>query len=106
MYAQQLNNKVVIKQLTAGQDEIGQPVDAWTDVATVWADIRHPSGAESIRADQVASIVKASIRVLKRSDVTAAMRVYHGARVYEIKAVMPDAQMNLHMDLACEVVNG
>lgn len=106
MFAQQLNNKVAIKRLDSGVDEIGQPVDTWTEVASVWADIRHPSGSESIRADQVASVVRASIRVLKRADVTAAMRVYHGDRVYEIKAVLPDAQTNLYMDLPSEVVNG
>jgi SPP1 family predicted phage head-tail adaptor len=104
MYAQQLNNKVVIKQMAAGQDAAGQPIQTWSELATVWADIRHQSGAESIRADRVTSIVKASIRVLKRSDVTAAMRVYHGATVYEIKAVLPDAQMNIRMDLACELI--
>lgn len=104
MQAGRLNSRVTIKQLTDGQDEIGQPIQTWTDLATVWANIKHKSGAESIKADQDVSIVQASIRIRRRADVTAAMRVHHGAAVYEIKAVLPDEQRREHVDLVCEIV--
>lgn len=101
-----LKNRITIKQLTSGQDEIGQPVQAWTDVATVWASIRHLSGVETIKADAETSIVKASIRIRHRTDLNAGMRCYFGATVYEIKAVLPDEQNRDRLDLACEVING
>lgn len=99
-----LNSRVTIKQHVTGQDEIGQPVDVWEDVATVWANIKNRSGSEAIRADKEVSTVQASIRVRKRSDITAAMRAYHGAVIYEIKAVLPDEVSRDKMDLVCEVV--
>jgi SPP1 family predicted phage head-tail adaptor len=101
-----LNRRVTIRQQSTVQDEIGQPMQAWTDVATVWANIRHPNGSESIQADRDVSIVRASIRIRRRTDVTAAMRVHHGAAVYEIKAVLPDEEDRDRIDLSCEVVNG
>lgn len=101
-----LNNLVTIQQLTAGQDEIGQPVTTWTNLATVWADIRNLSGSESIKADADSSIVKSSIRIRRRTDVTAAMRVQFGSINYEIKAVLPDEQNKDRVDLVCEVING
>ena len=104
MRAGPLNNRVTLQALVEGQDEIGQPVTAWADLATVWADIRHQSGSEAIKANAETSIVKASIRIRRRTDVTAAMRVVHGATVYEIKAVLPDEQSRDKMDLVCEVV--
>lgn len=101
-----LNRRVVIKHLASGQDEIGQPVMTWTDLVTVWANVRHLSGVESIKADAEASVVKASIRIRRRTDVTSAMRVYLGTAVYEIKAVLPDEEVRDRLDLACELING
>lgn len=104
MIRQRLNSPVTIKRLASGQDDIGQPVNTWTDLASVWANIRHLSGSESIKADALASSVKASIRIRKRTDVTSAMRVHHGSVVYEIRAVIPDEVERDKVDLVCEVV--
>ena len=106
MFAGKLNRRVVIQQLTAGQDDIGQPVQTWATLATVWAHILHISGRESIQADADTATLKASIRIRYRTDVTSAMRVVHGAKTYEIKAVLPDEEGRDHVDLSCELVNG
>lgn len=111
MDIRRLNRPVLIQQLVAGQDAAGQPVQTWTNlIATgdgkVWANIRHLSGVETIRAEAPTSAVKASIRIRYRTDVTAAMRVVHGSTTYEIRAVMPDAAGRQFVDLAAEVVTG
>lgn len=106
MRAGQLNSRATIQRLTSGQDSIGQPATTWTDVATVWANIRHKSGSEAIKADKDVSIVQASIRIRRRTDVTAAMRVLYGSTVYEIKVVLPDERHKDRLDLVCEVING
>lgn len=104
MRAGTLNRKVKIQQQTSTQDDWGQPVDTWTDIATVWADIRHQSGLESIKVDAPASVVKASIRIRYRTGLNAGMRVVHGATTYNILAIMPDEAKKQYLDLACEVV--
>lgn len=104
MSAGKLNRRATIKALQSGQDEIGQPVTTWSTVATVWADIRHLSGLEQIKGDADASIVKASIRIRRRSDVNAGMRAYEGATAYEIKAVLDDDK-RIYLNLACERVS-
>ena len=106
MYAQQLRNVVTIEQRGSGYDEAGQPVTTWTTFATVRADVRHLSGTETIKADAVASVVKASVRVRWLEGVKAGMRVKVGGAVYEIRAVLPDVARREHVDLVCEVVNG
>jgi len=97
-----LKNRIRIQQRGAGQDELGQPVDTWADLATVWADIAHPSGLQSIRADAESSVVKASIRIRRRADVTAGMRVVYGTTVYDIQAVLPNERSRDYVDLVCE----
>lgn len=104
-----LKCKVLIQQLSSGQDDIGQPVRTWTNlIATgdgkVWANIRHLSGLETIKGGAETAIGKASIRIRKRTDVTPAMRVVYGSTTYEIKAVLPDQTSREHVDLACEVI--
>lgn len=104
-----LRHRVTIKQLAAGQDAIGQPVQTWSNVVTdgdgsIAADIMHTSGIESIKSGSDASIVKASVRIRYRTGINAGMRAYYGSTVYEINAVIPDARKT-RVDLVCQVLN-
>ena len=98
-----LNHRITLKECVAGQDTIGQPINTWTDVATVWASILHQKGIEAIKSGANTSIVHASLRIRYRVGVTAAMRAHHGATVYQIKAVLPHGKEQI--DLVCEVIN-
>lgn len=102
MKAGQLNCRVTLQSPVTGTDSIGQPVNGWQEIGPVWASIRFLNGLESIKAGAQSSIAKASIRIRYRSDLTTAMRVLHGARIFEIVAVLPDEQKREHVDLVCE----
>jgi len=99
-----LNRRVTIQQPSASQDSVGQPVNTWSTLATVWANVRMLNGTETIKADAQVSQAKASIRIRRRTDVTTAMRVVLGSTTYEIKAVLLDEVGKRYVDLACEVV--
>jgi SPP1 family predicted phage head-tail adaptor len=98
----QLNKRVLIQRPASGVDSIGQPVGGWATVARVWADIRFASGLQAVLGDAVVSVAKASVRIRKRRDVVASMRVVHGSRVFDILAVLPDEQGDDYCDLVCE----
>lgn len=95
-------HRVQIQQLSGAQDAAGQPSQAWVLVAQVWADIRFDNGLEAIKSDLPTSIARASIRIRYLAGITAAMRVLHGAVVYDIKTVLPDPKGSVYIDLACE----
>ena len=100
-----LRNRVTIQRRGAGENGWGEPdPDSWTDVVTVWANIRHQSGSESIKSDKPTSEVRASIRIRWRTGIDAGMRVVHGATVYGIEAVLPDVVGREHVDLVCKQV--
>ena len=103
MRAGRLSSRVTIQQRTDAQNEIGELVPTWSTLSAVWADVRHNSGIETIKAGASTSVVKASIRIRFRTDVAADMRVVKGADVYEIKAVLPD-QGREYCDLVCELI--
>jgi SPP1 family predicted phage head-tail adaptor len=105
MQAGRLNQRVTIEAPPTAQDTDGQPTGGWVTVATVWADIRHQSGLEAVKAGAVASTVKASIRIRYRTGILSGMRLLHGATAYNILAVLPDLAGKQHVDLVCEVVS-
>ena len=105
MQAGRLNRRCTLQAPGTAQDELGQPNPGWTDVATVWADIRMKSGLESIKAGAPVSVVQASIRVRYRAGITAGMRVVHNLQAFNIVAVLPDVGGREYVDLVCEVVN-
>ena len=104
MKAGMLNSRVTLQTLTTGTDAIGQPVTTWADFASVWANIRYLSGIETVKADAQTSVVKASIRIRRRTDITPAMRVVCGVTTFQINAVLPDEQGRQHIDLSVEVI--
>lgn len=105
MQAGLLNRRVTLQAPGTTQDELGQPIPGWTDVATLWADIRMKSGLESIKAGAPVSVVQASIRVRYRAGITAGMRVVHNLQAFNITAVLPDVGGREYVDLVCELVN-
>lgn len=104
MQAGKLNTRITIQAQASTQDELGQPVGAWVDVATVWADVRHSGGLGTIRAGGEVSMFKASVRIRRRDDLVAGMRIVSGSTVYEIEAVQPPVARQDHTDLVCKVV--
>ena len=104
MQAGSLSTRCVIQRKTAAADAWGTPEpQGWEDVAKVWSNVRHQSGSESIRAGADVSIVRASIRIRFRSDITAGMRVLYGGQVFDIEAVLPGADRT-YVDLVCRVL--
>jgi SPP1 family predicted phage head-tail adaptor len=85
-------------------DAAGRPSQAWSDVATVWADVRFQSGAEVVRANADVSLKRASIRVRARKDVDAGWRVRYADEEYEVKGPpLPDVDRQF-MFIICEAV--
>jgi SPP1 family predicted phage head-tail adaptor len=102
MRAGPLRHRITLQSKEATQDEIGQPVGAWTEVANVAADIRHLTGLEAVKAGGEVAVARASIRIRYRPGVVPAMRATVGDIVYDIKAVLPDPTGRRHLDLLAE----
>lgn len=99
-----LRYKVAIQALSGAEDDLGQPIAAWTTVAEPWVDIQYLNGISTIKAGADHSVVQASIRLRYRTGLNAGMRVLHGATVFEIQAILPDEVGRVFMDLACKVI--
>lgn len=102
-----LDRRVIIQSRDDGVDAIGQPVDTWTALITVWASRRFSSGLESIKAGSDTSITRASYRIRFSSeakDINAGMRLYDDGEIWDIESVMQDRSYG-KIDLVCKRVS-
>ena len=105
MQAGPLRSIVTVLKLAAGRDAAGQRLpDNWVPHCRARANILHQSGAAAIKGDGEASVVRVSIRIHYRADITAAMRVREGPDTYQIDAVLPDKVRRKSVDLTCSLI--
>lgn len=108
MQAGTLDDRIHVQRKTGGKDGWGTPgPEAWENITPnrIAADVKHLSGLGTIKADAEVSIVRASIRIRRRRDVTGGMRVLFDGSVYSIKSVLPGPTREC-IDLVCELVKG
>lgn len=90
--AGRLRHRVRLERFDTSNDSNGDPVQEWDLVAEVWAAIEPLSAREFVASQAMQSQVTARITIRWRDDVVAAMRIVHGAKVYNIAGVLPDKE--------------
>lgn len=101
-----LNRLVSIQRHSQSKDGWNTPEPGaieWVEVVKVWANIRHMSGSETIRAGVEVSAVLVSIRIRWRTGLDGGMRVVHDGDIYRIEAVLPDYRRQ-YFDIVCKLI--
>lgn len=102
-----LRDYITIQRRIQAEDGWGSPVNTWESITAqrLPANVRHLSGMSTIKADADVSISRASIRIRRRTDVNAGMRVLFDGQVYEIDDVLP-GESREYIDLVCRRIQG
>lgn len=102
----ELRHRITIQKPVSTQDEFGQPTDSWDNVITLWAKVEDLSGREYFIAQQVpASQVNARITIRWRVGIKSEMRIVHGDRILNIKAVLDPDGRRKWLHLMCQEVS-
>ena len=104
MKAGELDQRVTLQRREQGEDEAGQPFDAWVNVATVWAAVRPLRANDLIRADALTNIMDVKVTLRYRPGITSAMKVTHGADTYRIESVVDVKSGRRELELLCKRV--
>ena len=103
-----LRSEVIIQQRTAGSPQktaTGAPSESWTTYATVRASIEPVIGREFFAAEQMQSKVDTKIRLRYQAGltdgITAAMRISHDSKIYNIEGCVNVRNMNREWLLYC-----
>jgi SPP1 family predicted phage head-tail adaptor len=101
-----LRHRVAIESRADGLDALGQPLDTWESVATLWADIRDSRGREFTESQQAQiNETTVNIRLRYRADLLPEMRVRelcHAARIFNVTSVRYTSPPRPEVMLECE----
>ena len=87
MRAGQIDRRIVIERNTTTDDSLGEPIDSWATLATVWAEVREPRGREFFAGGQRVAEVDTVFIIRHRTDVTAKDRINYDSKLYDIQFI-------------------
>jgi len=102
MRAGQLCHRVTIQQPDPTQDQYGDQVPIWSNVAEVWAAIEPLRGREFLEAQHAGAEVTTRIRIRHRDGITPEMRVIWGDHTYDVEAVIHVEERRREIHLMCK----
>lgn len=82
-----MNRRICIETFTTDKDTFGQPLKTWTELKSVWADIRPLGSTERFEASQVNRQVTVKMRIYHRTDITERMRILYDGDYYDIQGI-------------------
>lgn len=96
-----LRHRITIQNLVIIKDNIGQELEEWQDIATIWASVEPLSGKEYFNAQQTNSKVSTKITIRYLSGVTSEMRIIFQKHTYNILSVINFEERNIYLQLLC-----
>jgi len=97
-----LRHRVTLQEYKEVLDQYGTPIDqGWQDVATIWASIEPIQGREYVLLQNTQSELTTRIRIRYRPEITPAMRVLYGTRVFNIQSVIDPEERHRELQLMC-----
>lgn len=97
-----LDQRITLEQRTASVDALGQAVESWSPVATVWAAAEPLAGREFFAAGQTQSAAAVRFTIRWLAGVSAAMRVVWRGLPHAIVAAPIDLQgARAYLELMC-----
>jgi SPP1 family predicted phage head-tail adaptor len=95
MRISRLQQRITVQRRSSTLDAYGQEINSWTDIGTVWAEVKPMSGAEKMRANAMVVESLLTHRVTVRysalflpSIEADAWRILFGTRVFNITSSM------------------
>jgi SPP1 family predicted phage head-tail adaptor len=102
MHIGELRKRVTIQAETSVADGAGGYALAWTDVSTVWAEIRPISGNKIFIAQHLEGHVTHQVFMRFQSGITTDMRLTYNGRLFNVRAVLNTDETNQWMELLVE----
>lgn len=99
--AGRLAHRITIQSFGVTRNSIGEEVRTWSDVATVWAEIRPLSARELINAKAAMAQVTTRITIRYRAGLLPSMRMLHGATVYQMTEIINPGMRNEILECLC-----
>jgi SPP1 family predicted phage head-tail adaptor len=100
-----MRHRITLQKEVRVADGGGGFTITWTNVATdpsIWASIVPVSTAENLRSMQLQVSITHRITIRYRSDITGALRVLYGGRVFNVRGIKVIEERDRWIELSCE----
>ena len=87
-----LRHRIFLETPVRAGDGGGGAIVTWQPIAEVWAQITPITGKETVVAEAITGRVSHEIVIRYRAGVVPAMRLRWGGRIFEILAVLDEAE--------------
>jgi phage head-tail adaptor, putative, SPP1 family len=109
MEAGKLDRRITLQRYGITYNQDNEPLEAWEDIATVWASVAYVSDGEKIRAAQVGASVTVRFQIRYSSlvaDLSAKDRVRFDGHIFDLSGVKPLGRLQGFELTAASQVNG
>lgn len=103
MRAGALDRRIEIQAVASGVDDYGAPIEQWSTVATVWAQLVEATTREYQRAYGEGRNTSPVFRIRWRSGITTDQRVVHDGKRLNIREIKEIGRC-AGLELRCEEV--
>ena len=103
-----LRERVSIQRKNPTRDEFGAENIAWTEIVTVWADVRSTDGTEQVESsvNQVVATITHSVKIRHYAGLSPAMRVVWRGKWLQILSVVESDNRRRELILKCTEIVG
>ncbi len=100
-----LDRRITLQSIARTSDSQGGYTEVWSDIASVWAQIKPVKGYEKFQAMQNETPVSHDIIIRYRSGVTTKNRFTYDSRTFHIKEVLNVDEAGVYLKIkAIEMV--
>jgi SPP1 family predicted phage head-tail adaptor len=99
-----LDRRLSLEQPVDTPDDIGGVARVWAHVDNLWAQVTTASGSEVFAGQREESVLTHRVLIRWRPDVTGAMRLRDGARIFAIHAAHDWDTQRRFLLLQCEEI--
>jgi len=95
-------HRALIESLSKSPNAFGEPVETWSELATVWAKVEALTGSEAYAARQLIAEVEVKLTIRFRDDLTELMRAtLPSGDVLDIRSVLDEDGRRRETVLLC-----
>jgi len=102
-----MTRRIEIQTKTSTSDAFNQPIESWSTVSTIWAEITTTGGGEFYAAQKLHASTQALFKVRYDSSnktITTKARIKYGSRIFEILNINNVDEANQELNISAKEV--
>jgi len=82
-----LDRRIIIQNYTSSVDAHGQPIQTWTNFATVWAGVNFKGGSEGFMAEKLTATADLTFTIRYITGIDEKSRIVYNSVNYDIQTI-------------------